>query len=323
MDLKPVSHPNGAPTAFTAASAETEALPPEIVQLCRAIRLGAPTPGLEGLREERGKRTFRAQIHSGVAAGKFVVKEFGARGPVDALFFRHLRPGPGHRYPHAAAAIREAGVLTPVIRFAASYDSPDGPKYLIGTEEIEGAQMLGDVLADLPTQGRAALFQIVGQAVAQLHRAGIFHFDLNADNLLFRTVGGCFIGPHLVDLDYAVRAPVRRRRLCRVLARLDLHQFFTTRGVELRKDDRRMFEKGYWRSAGPAQRTDWKVIHEGSERGCDASRPSSDDTGVVAAVARPNSVPPPRDHHPEWKRRMGTSLIHLFRGALLVCRLVQ
>jgi len=317
MDVKPVPHPNGAPATLRPWE-ETETLPPEIVQLCRAIRLGAPAPGLEGLREERGKRTFRAEIYSGVARGKFVVKEFGARGPVDALFFRHLRPGPGRRYPHAAAAIREAGVLTPAIRFVATYDGPDGPRYLIGTEEIEGAQMLGETLAGLPAQERGGLFQIVGQAVAQLHRSGIFHFDLNADNLLFRTVGGWLIGPHLVDLDYVVRAPRRRRRLCRVLAHLDLHQFFTSRSVELGKDDRRMFAKGYRHAAGPAQSGEWKVIHGASGDGWDATRASSE----AAGVGRPDSGRP-RRHRPEWTRRMGTSLIHLFRGALLVCRLVQ
>jgi tRNA A-37 threonylcarbamoyl transferase component Bud32 len=322
MDLQPMPHPNGAGAALRAACEETETLPPEILQLCRAIRLGAPAPGLEGLRDERGKRTFRAEIHSGVATGKFVVKEFGARGPVDALFFRHLRPGPGRRYPHAAVAIREAGVFTPVIRFVASYDSPDGPRHLIGAEEIEGARMLGDVLAGLPAQERAGLFQLVGQAVARLHHAGIFHFDLTADNLLFRTASGCLIGPYLVDLDYVVRAPLRRRRICRVLACLDLHQFFTTRSVEFREDDRRMFEKGYRRAAGPAQSADWKVIHEASTHGCDASRAGSEAAAVAAAVAQPDSGPPRHDR-PGWMRRMETSLIHLFRGALLVCRLVQ
>lgn len=269
-----------------------EPLPAEVLELCRAILSGAPAPGLEELREERGKRTFRAEIYSGAATGKFVVKEFGPRGPVDALFLRHLRPGPGRRYPHAAAAIREAGVLTPIVRFVASYDGPDGPRYLIGAEQIEGTRMLGEVLTGLPAQERADLFQNVGQVVARLHRAGIFHFDLNEDNLLFCAVSGGFTGPHLVDLDHAVRVPLRRRRLCRVLARLDLHQFFTTRSVELSKGDRRMFEEGYRCAEGYARCADW-------------------------------TVPPPRRRYPRWKRQVGTSLIHLFRGALLVCRLVR
>ena len=285
-------NPNDTWADFRAAWEETETLPAEVLEVCRAILSGASAPGLEQLRDERGKRTFRAEIYSGAATGKFVVKEFGPRGPVDALFLRHLRPGPGRRYPHAAAAIREAGVLTPVVRFVASYDGPDGPRYLIGAEQIEGTRMLGEILTGLPAQERAGLFHTVGQAVARLHRAGLFHFDLNEDNLLFCGVSSCLTGPHLVDLDYTVRVPLKRRRLCRVLARLDLHQFFTTRSVDLSKEDGRMFEEGYRCAGGYAHHADWRFI-------------------------------PPRRRYPRWKRQVGTSMIHLFRGALLVCRLVR
>jgi hypothetical protein len=42
-----------------------------------------------------------------------------------------------------------------------------------------------------------------------------------------------------------------------------------------------------------------------------------------AIATRPNKVMFRHKRYPRWKRNVGTSLIHLFRGALLVCRLIH
>jgi tRNA A-37 threonylcarbamoyl transferase component Bud32 len=321
----PSEHRPGLGSAWKAAQGFSE----NTLELCWAIISGAPGTSLKELRTERGKRTFQVTVSSGATTENIILKEFGSRGPIDAVFLRHLRPGPGCRYAAAASAIRDAGVLTAHIRFAALGKAPDGPRYLIGAEEIKGAHTLGEVLTWLSAPERAGLFKTVGRAVAQLHHAGIFHFDLNEDNLLFRVGRDDLEGPYLVDLDYTVRTSVRRRQLCRLLARLDLHQFFTIRNAEIKREDRCMFKSGYRSTERQAQPISWRILLGGERASRQVRRAGGGETDVtggeeVAGVATYSNMDmPQRKYYPRWKRIVGTSLIHLFRGVLLVCRLVH
>ena len=280
----------------------------EVREICSAILSSASDPRVAPLRAERGKKTFRVEIDSGSGMGRFIVKEYGPRGPLDAAILRHLRRCPGVRLPGTVQALQGTGVLTAAIRFGALAHGHDGPRQLMWMEEIEGAETLREVLWWLPPTARGRLFELVGRAVVQMHGAGVFHFDLNEDNLLFCLSKDGLAGPYFVDLDYTVRASPVRRWLCRILAKLDLHQFFTIRNAEITMSDRHMFGEGYRMAGGPMP--EWRMS---LEEGAAAQRKSF----------RGTDPPLPRRRYPRWKRRLGTSLIHLFRGALLVVRWVQ
>ena len=278
---------------------------PEVRRVCDAILSGSEDPRVAPIRAETGKRSFRVVLPSGPAKGILIVKEYGPRGPLDATLLRHMRPVPGVRVPRAVEAIGATGVLTPRLRFAMSVTDGRGPRQLVGIEEINQAQTLRQVLGWLPRAPRADFFRLLGNAIARIHAAGVFHFDLNEDNLLYRCEPGRLVGPYFVDLDYTVQTAPRRKLLCRILARLDIHQLLTIRNARITRQDRRALETGY--DPGPEPTVAWNL-----------------EIADLARDFRPDGLPPlPRKPYPRWKRSVATTCVHLFRGLLLVARLVR
>lgn len=218
---------------------------------------------------------------------RLVVKEFGPRGRLDALLLRHLRPMPGARYPAVAAAIRAAGVLTPSIERVRDCGDRWSPGTLIVTGEVRGARRLAEVLAGGDEAERTAAVARTARAAAALHAVGVFHFDLNEDNVIFGP--GEDLEPILVDLDYAMLAKPSRQWLCALLARLDLHLLFTSTRLPLTPGDLARFERAY------------------SEARCDRRARA----GVRFA----------RSHAPRTPRC--AMAIHALRGLLLVMRQVR
>jgi tRNA A-37 threonylcarbamoyl transferase component Bud32 len=248
----------------------------------RRLREGGEGVAMEPLRAECGKRTFRAMVTDPGRVQRYVVKEFGPRGLLDRLLLDRLRAGPGLRYPAADRAIREAGVQTAPMVFMARRLTEGASAVWIGTRELEGAKPLGAWLQNASAGDRHHLLALTGRAVAMLHQAGVFHFDLNEDNILFRRQGENLEGPYLVDLDYTVQARRRNSRLASWLARLDLRLFFGARGLALTPKDQRAFLDGY------------RTIR-----------------------TSPSSIPS-RPSDRRW--RLETMAIHLLRGGLLVLR---
>lgn len=290
-----------------------------------SIMSNGPEVSIESLRMERGKRSFHAQVLTNSISERLLLKEFGSRGPLDASLLRHLRPVPGRRYSAVASALETSGVLTAQIRFVATREAADGRQYLIGMQKIDNALTLAEMLQKIRSTERAELFHTTGRAVARIHSAGVFHFDLNEDNLLFRPRADFLEGPYFVDLDYTVRTVRNARLLHPLLARLDLHQFFTIRNAEIKSEDRKAFWTGY-RSLPRFPGGEWQISLQ-------APWPSSEDRGYPPVAERTGDMSPPESRcdnesrpkrfYPKWKRYLGTGAIHLFRGLLLVCRIVH
>jgi hypothetical protein len=273
-------------------------LPSGVRAICEAIGAGRAMDGLTPLRAEHGKQSFRAVRSDGAAAEACFIKVLGPRGPVDAALLQHLRPVPGRRYARSAEALCDAGLATPRVLHVVRV--PQTASYLLVMELVPDAWPLRDVLRGVTPADRDLLFRMIGRAIARMHRAGVFHFDLNEDNLLFHEIDGAVSGPVLVDLDYTVRADPRRTRLCRLLARLDIRQLLTVRLVPITSRDGDMLAQGYREPDAPRLHIAWPADRSGHHLGEDAH------------------VPPPR-----WKRYVGGGLTHLLRGTLLVCRLVH
>jgi 3-deoxy-D-manno-octulosonic acid kinase len=116
----------------------------------------------------------------------------------------------------------------------------------IVTSAIDGARDFIDAFAAADEAGRAALLQAAGRAIRDLHDAGVFHPDLNGNNLLVTEDGGVAV----IDFDRAVIAAPGMARL----ARKGIDRFWrsmtkltTLRGLPLDANERRWLERGYAR----------------------------------------------------------------------------
>lgn len=163
---------------------------------------------------ERAALRMQAGGRGGVAiietpAGECVLRHYRRGGLVAALIKdRYLWRGAERTRPFTEfrllAEITRLGLPGPVV-VAARYVR-DGLFYRADliTRRIADAQTLAECLA----AGRldAGLAAATGELVARFHRAGIWHADLNAHNVLV-TVHGL----HLIDLDRGrLRAPAQR-----------------------------------------------------------------------------------------------------------------
>jgi 3-deoxy-D-manno-octulosonic acid kinase len=139
----------------------------------------------EGLRTQAGGRGGVAIIVTPV--GECVLRHYHRGGLVAALMGdRYLWTGTNRTRPFAEfrllAEIARLGLPGPAV-LAARYQR-HGPFYRADliTHRIDGAQTLAECLAMGRLDGE--LGEEVGALVARFHRAGVWHADLNAHNVL-------------------------------------------------------------------------------------------------------------------------------------------
>ena len=125
-------------------------------------------------------------------------------------------------------AARQRGVAAPEV-LAARVEGRVAYRGVLVTAEIPGAVTLLEALRDTPAGGRRrALVAEAGRVVGRMHRAGVWHADLNLTNLLVAETGD----PDVTVLDFdrarlatgPLRPRARRRnleRLGRSLRKLD------------------------------------------------------------------------------------------------------
>ena len=128
----------------------------------------------------------------------------------------------------ATAEARRRGVPAPEV-LAARIDGGLVYRGVLVTAELRGAATLLEALRRASDAGaRRALARRAGQAVGVLHRAGIFHADLNPTNLLVHP-GRDGDEVAVVDFDRArvsampLGARARRRNLARLARSLAKH----------------------------------------------------------------------------------------------------
>jgi 3-deoxy-D-manno-octulosonic-acid transferase len=117
----------------------------------------------------------------------------------------------------------------------------------IVTREVTGAMTFADALRRHPDgTERTAVLTTVGRAVRDLHDRGVYHRDLNANNILISPSGGtfqvCFIDFDRAVVRLAVGRPTRERelrRLERSLAKL------ARAGMPLAGDDTTVLRRAY------------------------------------------------------------------------------
>jgi len=125
-------------------------------------------------------------------------------------------------------AARQRGVATPEV-LAARVEGRVAYRGALVTAEIPDALTLVDALRAAPDGGRRkTLAAAAGRVVARMHRAGVWHADLNLTNLLVTGAGA----PDVTVLDFdrarLASGPLRQRarrknlqRLARSLRKLD------------------------------------------------------------------------------------------------------
>ncbi|MHB1056545.1 MAG: 3-deoxy-D-manno-octulosonic acid kinase [Rhodanobacter sp.] len=153
--------------------------------------------GLGALRTQSGGRGGVAIIATPV--GECVLRHYRRGGLIAALMGdRYLWTGAGRTRPFAEfrllAEITRLELPGPVV-VAARYRR-HGPCYSADliTRRIAGAQTLAECLAAGRLDGELA--EEVGALVARFHRAGVWHADLNAHNVLVAPDG-----LYLIDFD--------------------------------------------------------------------------------------------------------------------------
>lgn len=164
---------------------------------------------------------------------RWVVRHFRRGGAVAGLLGdRYLAVGTPRPEREARASVeaRARGIPTPAVVAGVVY--PAWPYYRadLVTEQLPGAADLAEVLF-YPSDGRVPREEALvaaGRLVRALERAGVFHPDLNAKNVLI-TAEGDDVTAHLVDLDRChvrprgITAPAypMRRRLARSLRKFE------------------------------------------------------------------------------------------------------
>jgi 3-deoxy-D-manno-octulosonic acid kinase len=157
-----------------------------------------------------------------------------------------MRPPRPIRELEATETARAAGCRVPIVHAVAVEEQ--GPFYRgwIVTSAIEGSGSYIDVFAASDEAARGVLLQAAGSAIRDLHDAGVYHPDLNGQNLLIDADGEVAV----IDFDRAfVGAPQNHRvaqqnrdRFWRSLAKL-----MKARGLALGEVERRWLERGHAR----------------------------------------------------------------------------
>jgi len=184
-----------------------------------------------------------------LADGSGVVLRVYRRGGFAAHFVREtylgVRPRPLRELAVTVEA-RRRGIAAPEV-LGARVEGRLAYRGALVTREIPSAATLFDALRGADPTVRRALAVSTGRTIAALHAAGVFHADLNLNNILVHP-GAVGAEISLVDFDRArlragpLSAPARRRnlrRLARSLAKLDPDGTLTT------TDDRRTFHRAY------------------------------------------------------------------------------
>lgn len=214
----------------------------EMTALLDAARAG--TAGGEDVASGRGGA--RRIVLRG---GKVVFLRRYLRGGLMRFLVRDLyllRPPRPLRELLATEAARAAGCRVPIVHAIAIEDR--GPCYRgwIVTSAIDGARSYIDVFAEGDAAARGALLAAAGNAIRELHDAGVYHPDLNGHNLLIDADGQVAI----IDFDRAVVAApgnfrlgeIGRDRFWRSMRKLT-----TARGCAVGEPERRWLERGYAR----------------------------------------------------------------------------
>lgn len=178
-----------------------------------------------------GEMTGRGRVQVLALAGHQLVLRHFRRGGIlgrlrdDTYLWTGLQRTRAFREWHLLQTLHDRGL--PVPRPAAARVLRHGPLYRadLMTLRLPGIQSLAQRLesADLP----ATRFQAIGATLRRFHRAGAFHADLNAMNILLDQADGC----HVIDWDKGrLRRPRARwqqanlRRLHRSLEGLARHR---------------------------------------------------------------------------------------------------
>lgn len=214
----------------------------EMTSLLDAVRAG--TAGGEQVPSGRGG-AWRITLRG----GKVVFVRKYLRGGFVRHFVRDLylmRPPRPVRELEATELARAAGCRVPIVHAVAVEET--GPFYRgwIVTSAIEGATAYIDELARADEAGRRLLLSAAGSAIRDLHDAGIYHPDLNGQNLLIDADGEVAV----IDFDRAtVGAPGNYRLGEKGRDRFwrSLRKLAAARGLALDDAERRWLERGYAR----------------------------------------------------------------------------
>lgn len=179
--------------------------------------------------------------------GKTVYCRSYLRGGLPRYIVRDLylmRPERPIRELIVTEAARAAGCPVPTVLACAVEEA--GPFYRgwLVTEAVENTRPLIDAFLDADPDGRRTLLGDAGAAIRSLHAAGIYHVDLNGNNLLVREDGEIVV----IDFDKGqVGRPLVARRMQRGLDRFwrSMRKLSSAADKPLADDERRWLDRGH------------------------------------------------------------------------------
>jgi 3-deoxy-D-manno-octulosonic acid kinase len=155
-----------------------------------------------------------------------------------------MRPERPVRELIVTEAARAAGCPVPTVLACAVEEAGLFYRGWLVTEAIEQTRPLIDVFLEADSAGRRALLGDAGRAIRQLHAAGIYHVDLNGNNLLVREGGSLVI----IDFDKGwIGQPCVARRMQRGLDRFwrSLRKLSHAADRPLADEERRWLDSGH------------------------------------------------------------------------------
>jgi 3-deoxy-D-manno-octulosonic acid kinase len=202
-------------------------------------------PGAAPIASGRGP-AYRVRLGDGAPVVVRVCRRGGLAAHLVRETYLGLRPRPLRELALTVEARRRGVAAAEVL--AARVEGRLAYRGALVTAEVPAAATLLEALREAPDRAaRRGLAAAAGRAVAMLHAAGVFHADLNLNNILVHPgPDGAAIA--LLDFDRArlrrapLRAGARRRnlqRLARSLAKLD------PQGALAGLEERRAFGAAY------------------------------------------------------------------------------
>ncbi len=152
-------------------------------------------------------------------SGRWVVRQLSHGGMLAPLtgdrFLRLGVPRPFNEL-RLSVSLREFGIATPTVVAAVVYPSGLAYRGEVAREEVTDAADLAECLFDsrLSESRRSDALSATGQLIGSLHRAGVFHPDLNTRNVLIRW-GDEPLDAYILDIEKCVieaRLSQRARR---------------------------------------------------------------------------------------------------------------